>query len=95
MDSNDFVYTFIYALKYAHMYSIPQSLDNLIVVVPLVAQVLGFSTFQITAVQFGTDQLLGAPSEQLTAFIFWYFCMDQIPRMLLQWLLYLLSSFIT
>ena len=87
--------TFIYALKFAHVYDLPQWLGNLIVVVPLVVQVLGFSAFQITAVQFGTDQLLGAPSEQLTAFIFWYFCMEQIPRIALHWVFYLLSNFVT
>lgn len=68
--------TFIYALKYARVYNLKlphQWLDNLIIVAPLVAQMLGFSAFQITAVQFGTDQLLGAPSVQLSAFIFCFF----------------------
>ena len=75
--------TFIYALKYAHVYNLShQWLDNLIVLVPLVAQVLGFSAFQITAVQFGTDLLVGVPSVQLTAFIFWFFCIEQIPWMM-------------
>ena len=87
--------TFIYALKFSHVYISPQWLDHLIVVVPLAAQVLGSSAFQIIAVQFRTDQLLGAPSEQVTASIFWYFCMEQIPQMVLHWVMYLLSSFVT
>ena len=49
--------------------------------------------FQVTAIQFGTDQLQGASSEQLSMFIFWYFNMELLPRMGLQWVLYLLSYF--
>ena len=42
-----------------------------------VALVFGHSAFRITAIQFGIDQLQGAPSDELTAFVFWYFCMEQ------------------
>ena len=90
------VSTLIYALKFARVYDdVPHWSESVIVVVPLVALVFGHSAFQITAIQFGTDQLQGAPSDELTAFIFWYFCMEQLPRMVLQWSLYLLSQFVT
>ena len=89
--------TLIYALNYSHVYNLPLSqwLGILVMVVPFVVQLFGLSMFQITAIQFGIDQLQGAPSEQLTAFIFWYFCMEQIPQMVLHWVMYLLSNFVT
>ena len=89
--------TLIYALNYSHVYNLPQSewLGILVMVVPFVVQLFGLSMFQITAIQFGIDQLQGAPSEQLTAFIFWYFCMERIPQMVLHWVMYLLSNFVT
>ena len=69
--------TLIYALQYSHViYNLSKWLEILFVVVPFVMQQFGLAMFKITAVQFGVDQLQGAPSEQLTAFIFWYFCME-------------------
>ena len=35
--------------------------------------ILGIGIFEANAIQFGTDQLLGASSTQLSAFIHWYF----------------------
>ena len=74
-------------------YEFPEWLGNLLVVVPFMAQFIALAMFQVTAIQFGTDQLQGASSEQLSMFIFWYFNMELLPRMGLQWVLYLLSYF--
>ena len=48
-------------------------------VVPFMAQFIGLAMFQVTAIQFGTDQIQGASSEQLSMFIFWYFNMELLP----------------
>jgi peptide/histidine transporter 3/4 len=52
---------------------------------------LGLSSFQVVAVQFGTDQLQDAPSDHLSAFVFWYFMIEIILDTLTQWIFYLLS----
>lgn len=65
--------TLVYALKFVRVQCVPHWSENLIVVIPLVAQVLEFSAFQITVIQFSTDQLQGASSDKLTALIFWFF----------------------
>ena len=58
------------ALKFA--YDFPQWMKVFLVAVPSVIQLIGLSAFQVTAVQFGIDQIQGGPSKYLTAFIFWY-----------------------
>ena len=68
----------ITALKFA--YDFPQWLEIFLVAVPSIIQLIGLSAFQVTAVQFGIDQIQGAPSKHLTAFIFWYFCMELVPK---------------
>ena len=39
---------------------------------------LGLSSFQVVSIQFGTDQLQlqGAPSDHLSAFVFWYLTIE-------------------
>ena len=81
----------ISALKFA--YDFPQWLDILLVAVPSVVQFIGLSAFQVTAIQFGTDQLQGAPSKHLSAFIYWYFCMEFLPKRILGLVVYLLSNY--
>ena len=49
---------------------------------------LGQSSFQVVAIQFGIDQLQGAPSDHLSAFIFWYFMAEMIPELILQLVVY-------
>ena len=71
-------------------YQFPEWLHILLVLVPSVAGLLGFAAFQVTAVQFGTDQLQGAPSDHLSAFIFWYFMMEMLTKVTLLWIVYLL-----
>ena len=56
-----------------------------------VMQLLGFSSFQVVAIQFGTDQLQGAPSDHLSAFVFWYFMVERLYTVIFQWALYVLS----
>ena len=44
-----------------------------------VVEMLADSSFHVMAIQFGIDQLQGAPSQFLSAFIFWYFMVEFIP----------------
>ena len=55
-----------------------------------VIAMLGLSSFQVVAIQFGIDQLQGASSQILSAFIFWYF-MIEILLVMIWWSFYLLS----
>ena len=67
-------------------------LQTLLYSIVCVIEELGESSFHVVAVQFGTDQLQGAPSEFLSAFIFWYFIAEIIPSVLFLWIYYF-SSF--
>ena len=58
--------------------------DVLVIILTIVEQV-GFSTFQVTAIQFGTDQLQDAPRDQLSSFIFWYICVEQVATPIVEW----------
>ena len=53
---------------------------------------LGLSSFQVVAIQFGIDQLQRASSQILSAFIFWYFMTEILLGMMIGWSFYL-SSF--
>ena len=55
-----------------------------------VIEMLGQSTFQVVAVQFGIEQLQGAPSDHLSAFVFWYFMTERIAHHVYQWMYYIL-----
>ena len=44
--------------------------QSLLLSILRIMELLGLSTFQVVAIQFGTDQLQGAPSDYLSAFIF-------------------------
>ena len=81
--------TFITAMS--DYFQIHELLQSVIILTLHVVETLGLSSFQIVAIQFGTDQLQGAPSQLLSAFIFWYFMVEMILAMLTQWILYLLS----
>ena len=54
---------------------------------------LGLSSFQVVSIQFGTDQLQlqGAPSDHLSAFVFWYLTIKLLLAALIQWIFDLLS----
>ena len=56
-------------------------------------QFIGLSAFQVTAVQFGIDQIQEAPSKHLSAFIYWYFCMEVLPKKMLRLVVNLLSKY--
>ena len=66
-------------------------LQTLLYSIVSVIQILGQSSFQVVAIQFGTDQLQGAPNDHLSAFIFWYFMAEIIPEVFCQWVVYSLS----
>ena len=84
------------ALIVAHYYfDFPEWVQVALVFVPFMVHFLGLATFQVVAIQYGTSHLHGAPSDQITAFIFWYFSTEIVPRMTFQWISYLLSQFIT
>ena len=83
------------ALIVAHYYfDFPEWVQITLTFVPFAVHLLGLSTFQVVAIQFGTSHLHGAPSDQITAFIFWYFSMEILLRMIFQWISYLLFHFI-
>ena len=42
-------------------------------------EMLGLSSFHVVAIQFSIDQLQGAPSGHLSAFIFWYYMAENNP----------------
>ena len=80
----------------AHYYfDFPEWVQVALVFVPFIVHFLGLSTFQVVAIQYGTSHLHGASSDQITAFIFWYFSMEILPRTMFQWISYSLSHFIT
>ena len=61
--------TFISAML--EYYDIAQWIQSLLLLTLFTFYVLGLSSFQVVSIQFGTDQLQGAPSDHLSAFVFW------------------------
>ena len=51
---------------------------------------LGLSSFQVVSIQFGTNQLQGAPSDHLSTFVFWYLMLEILLAVLIKWIFYLL-----
>ena len=51
---------------------------------------IGLTSFQVTAIQFGTDQLQGAPKDHISSFICWYFFVEQIATPIIEWVNYAL-----
>lgn len=80
------------ALKLA--YDFPQWEEILLIAVPSIVQFIGLSAFQVTAVQFGIDQIQGASSKHLSAFIFWYFFMELIPKSVFHLIATVLSNYV-
>lgn len=64
-------------------------LTALIVTLTLLEQI-GFAAFQVTAIQFGTDQLQGVPVRYLSSFISWYIWVEQIATPITEWISYTL-----
>ena len=71
-----------YAVKLSEMQA-----DVLVTVLTVLEQI-GFTSFQVTAIQFGTDQLQGAPKDHLSSFIFWYIFVEQIATPIMEWVNY-------
>ena len=61
--------------------------DVLITVLTAFEQI-GLTSFQVTAIQFGTDQLQGAPKDHISSFIFWYIFVEQIATPTIEWVNY-------
>ena len=83
------VSTFITAMS--EYYQIYEWLQSVIFLTLFIIEIIGLSSFQVVAIQFGIDQLQGAPSQLLSAFIFWYFMAESLFGMMTQWIFYLLS----
>ena len=69
--------TFFFAFV-AGEYHFPEWFSAILAVVSTVIIYIGPSAFQVTALQFGTDQLRDCPNEDLSTFIFWYFWMEML-----------------
>ena len=69
-------------------------LNNLLISIFNIIVVLGQVAFQVTAIQFGTDQLQGAPSEHISSFICWYFWMGLLAKLIAEWIAVVLAYFI-
>ena len=74
-----------------HEYQLQDWLLGLLYSILSAIEMLGHSSFHVVAIQFGIDQLQGASSELLSAFIFWYFMAESIPDVIFQWGYYLFS----
>ena len=61
---------------------------NVLRTVLAVLEQIGFTSFQVTAIQFGTDQLQGAPKDHLSSFVFWYIFVEQIATPIIEWVNY-------
>ena len=72
-------------------YHIAEWIWSLLFLILVVTEMLGLSSFQVVAIQFGTDQLQGAPSQFLSAFVFWYLMIEILLAMLIEWIIYFLS----
>ena len=71
-------------------YDIAQWIQSLLFLTLFIFYMLGLSSFQVVSIQFGTDQLQGAPSDHLSAFVFWYLMLELLLAALIQWVFYLL-----
>ena len=78
--------TFITAMS--EYYQIDEWVQSLLFLILRVVQLWGLSSFQVVAIQFGTDQLQGAPSDHLSTFVFWYFVVERLPTLVFQWTQY-------
>ena len=81
--------TFISAML--EYYDIAQWIQSLLFLTLYIFFMLGLSSFHVVSIQFGTDQLQGAPSDHLSAFVFWYLMIERLLAALIQWIFYLLS----
>ena len=81
--------TFISAML--EYYDIAQWIQSLIFLTLSIFLILGLSSFHVVSIQFGTDQLQGAPSDHFSSFVFWYLMLERLLVALIQWIFYLLS----
>ena len=81
--------TFISAML--EYYDIAQWIQSLLFLTLFILYMLGLASFQVVSIQFGTDQLQGAPSDHFSAFVFWYLMIERLLVALNHWIFYLLS----
>ena len=74
-----------------HEYHLQDWLLGLFYSILSAIEMLGHASFHVVAIQFGIDQLQGAPSDHLSAFVFWYYMAESIPGVIFQWVYYLFS----
>ena len=74
-------------------YLIDERMHSLLSLILGVMELLGLSSFQVVALQFGTDQLQGSPTDHLSVFIilFWYIVAETLPNAVFQWAKYSLN----
>lgn len=82
--------TMIPTLKFSNKH-LSVWLNDLLISTFNIVVVLGQAAFQVTAIQFGTDQLQGAPSEHFSSFICWYFWMEILAKLITEWINVLLA----
>ena len=85
--------TIIPTLKFSKLH-LSVWLNDLLISTFNVIVVLGQAAFQVTAIQFGTDQLQGAPSEHISSFICWYFWMEILAKLITEWIAVVLAYFV-
>ena len=85
--------TVIPTLKFSQ-HQLPPWLIDLLASVFNITVVLGQAAFQVTAIQFGTDQLQGASSEHISSFICWYFWMGIQAKLITEWIAVLIAFFV-
>ncbi len=73
----------IYLANHQHVGSI-RSVMGVVGSVPILCSIFGFTGFQANSVQFGLDQLLDAPSEELSLFLHWFVWMDLVGSFLVR-----------
>lgn len=81
------IFKFTYAST-AIVSNVSGTLAAILITVLTVLDQIGFASFQVTAIQFGTDQLQGAPKDHLSAFIFWYIFVEQTATPIVEWVNY-------
>ena len=79
------VVTLISSLTITQTIKVSEVQANVLITVLTALEQIGFTSFQVTAIQFGTDQLQEAPKDHLSSFIFWYFFVEQTATPIIEW----------
>ena len=77
--------TLISSLIITRVVKVSEVQANILITVLTAFEQIGFTSFQVTAIQFGTDQLQEAPKDHLSSFVFWYIFVEQIATPITEW----------